>query len=236
MIEPLILLPEMMCTARMWRPQIETFAQERSVTVIPTHLSATVGEVATQVIEAAPRKFALAGLGLGAIVAMEVIRRASGRVSRLALMATDALAETPQFAAQREEATIAAKAGRFSEAVATLPSHAALAPGLTRPEVQNVVQEMAAELGPEVFLRQTRLMQRRPDQQRTLRQVQAPILILGGAEDSAFPVKRQEFLAELAPSATLKIIENAGHLPTLEAPKATNALMRQWMQMPQVSD
>lgn len=218
-----------MCHAQMWRFQLEALSAERVVTVAPTHLGATVGEVAAQVLDAAPRRFALAGLGLGGVVAQEVLRRAPERVARLCLMATDALAETPQGAAGREEGIVTAKAGRLEDAVSALPICGALAPGMTRSEVQRIVQDMAAELGIEVFVRQSRLMQRRPDQQRTLRQLKVPTLILAGAEDTAYPVKRQEFLAELVPSAQLEVIEGAGHMAPLEAPEAVTQSLRGWL-------
>jgi pimeloyl-ACP methyl ester carboxylesterase len=41
--------------------------------------------LAEQVLDAAPDRFALAGLSMGGIVAMEVIRQAPHRVTRLAL-------------------------------------------------------------------------------------------------------------------------------------------------------
>jgi pimeloyl-ACP methyl ester carboxylesterase len=231
-IEPLILLPEMMCDARMWRAQTEALSLDRAVTVAPTHLGATVGEVAAQVLDHAPRRFALAGLGLGGVVALEVLRRAPERVTRLALIATDALPDTPQGAAAREEGLVTARGGRMSDAVAALPICAALAPGMTRPEVQRVVQDMAARLGVDVLLRQTRLMQRRPDQQRALRLVRVPVLILGGAADTAYPARRQQFLAELVPAAQLEILDEAGHMPTLEAPEVVTEALRRWLATP----
>ncbi len=229
MIEPLVLLPEMMCDARMWRAQAEALSAERAVTIAPTHLGASVGEVAAQVLDAAPRKFAMAGLGLGGVVAQEVLRRAPERISRLALIATDALAETPQGAAAREDGIIKARSGRLADAVAELPVCAALAPGVTRPEVQRLVHQMAARLGAEVFVRQSRLMQRRPDQQRALSQLKVPVLVLGGAADTAYPVKRQAFLAELVASARVEVIEAAGHMAPLEAPDAVTGAMRAWL-------
>ena len=42
---------------------------------------------------------------------------------------------------------------------------------------------MAAMLGPEEFQRQLRLLQRRPDQQKTLRKANIPTLILAGGDD-----------------------------------------------------
>lgn len=229
MIEPLVLLPAMMCDARLWRAQAEALAAERAVMVVPTHLGASVGEVAQQVLDAAPRRFALAGLGLGGVVAMEVLRRDPGRIARIALMAADALAETPQTAAAREEGIIAAKSGRLDDVIRAMPAHAGLAPGHGRPEVQAVVREMAGRLGADVFVRQSRLMQRRPDQQRTLRQLKVPALLLGGAHDTAFPARRLEFLAELLPTARLELMSDAGHLPPLEAPEAVTGVLQAWL-------
>ncbi len=232
MTEPLVLLPAMMCDARMWITQVAALSRDRAVIVAPTHLGASVGEVAAQVLEASPRRFALAGLGLGGVVAMEVLRRAPERVTRIALMATEALAETPQSAAMREEGIVAVKGGRLADVVRTMPATAALAPGPYRPDVQALVQQMAADLGPDVYVRQSRLMQRRPDQQRALRQLRAPALILAGAHDTAFPVRRHEVIAELIVSADLEVIENAGHLAPLEAPEAVTRALGRWLNAP----
>lgn len=232
MIEPLVLLPGMLADARMWRPQAEALALDRAVTVAPTHLGASVGEVAAQVLDAGPRRFALAGHGLGGVVALEVLRRAPERITRLALMAAEALAETPQAAAAREEGIVAAKAGRLGDVLRRLPSFASLAAGARRATVQSLAEDMAADLGPDVFVRQSRLMQRRPDQQRALRQLRVPVLVLAGGQDDAFPVKRHEFLAELIPSAALTVIAEAGHMAPLEAPGPVIEAMRRWMLAP----
>lgn len=232
MIEPLVFLPAMMTDSRMWRAQAEAFALDRAVMIAPTHLGATVGEVAAQVLDSAPRRFALSGLGLGGVVAMEVLRRAPERVSRLALMATEALAETPQQAAAREAAIVAAKAGRLHEAVHGLPSWRAMGGGPLREDARRLLDEMAADLGPEIFVRQSRLLQRRPDQQRALRQLRVPTLILAGEEDAAYPVRRHEFLAELIPDATLEVVPGAGHMLPLEAPGAVALALDRWLRAP----
>lgn len=229
MRDPLLLLPGMLCDARFWRAQVESLTAGGLVAVAPTHLGATVGEVAAQVLAAAPRRFALAGHGLGAVVALEILRRAPERVARIALMAAEALAETPLSAAAREEGIVAAKAGRLADVVRALPSWAALAPGPRRAAVQATVLRMAEDLGAEVFVRQSRLMQRRPDQQRALRHLKVPALILAGAQDSATPPRRQEFLAELIATAELVVVDGAGHLPPLEAPEAVNAALARWL-------
>ena len=226
---PLVLLPAMMCDGRLWRAQAGALWHERAVMIAPTHLGASVGEVAAQVLDAAPRRFALAGLRLGAVVAMEVLRRAPERIAGLALLAADALSEPPQVAAGREEGIVAAKAGRLLDVVRAMPGCAALGSGPLRNEARALVERMAQDLGPEVFVRQSRLMQRRPEQQRALSQLKVPALILAGAQDTALPVKRHEFLAELIGTAELRVIEGAGHVAPLEAPDEVTGAFRDWL-------
>ncbi len=87
-------------------------------------------------------------------------------------------------------------------------------------------------LGEGVYLRQSRAMQRRPDQQKTMRRIKLPALILAGAHDSLVPLRRQEFTANLMPFGKMQIIENAGNLPTLEEPEATGALIDAFLNGP----
>ncbi|MGA9252547.1 MAG: alpha/beta hydrolase, partial [Roseobacter sp.] len=112
MPEPLVLLPGMMCDARLFGPQIADLSVDHCVTVAPITQGGRVEDIATLLLGRLPERFALAGLSMGGIVAMEILRRAPGRVSRLALLDTNPLAETPQTAAAREPQIVAARAGR----------------------------------------------------------------------------------------------------------------------------
>ncbi len=58
-----------------------------------------IEEIASDILMSCPQKFALAGLSMGGIIAMEILRRAPERVTRIALMDTNAQAETPQTSA-----------------------------------------------------------------------------------------------------------------------------------------
>ena len=91
---------------------------------------------------------------------------------------------------------------------------------------------MAQDLGPDIFVRQSRALQRRRDQQGTLRKIKVPSMVVGGAHDSLVPVKRQAFMAGLIPGATFHQIDNAGHLPTLEAPGECLDLIFAWLKAP----
>lgn len=236
MIEPLVLLPGLMCDARLYRPQIEVFSRTRPVTVAPFSAGERIEEIASGLLDQLPHRFALAGLSMGGVVALELIRRAPERVSRLCLMATDAQADTPQMAASREDLIIGAQGGRLEEVMRKLVGSDTLAPGPQRIPILNGLLAMAQDLGVETFVRQMRALQRRPDQQAALRRIKVPTLVLCGAHDTLTPVKRHSFMAELIPGAELLVIEKAGHLPTLETPDLVNEALQTWLDAQQRFD
>jgi len=232
MAEPLVLLPAMMCDARLYLHQIAGLSVDRAVHVAPITQGESVAEIAKSILMDAPPRFALAGMDMGGIVAMEIQRIAPERVTRLALMGTNAQSEPPIIAAAREELIVKARAGRLEEVMRNeakaLISHTCP----HRAELADLVTEMAMDMGPDIFARQSHVLQRRPDQQKTLRMLRRPAMVACGVHDDVTPVKRHEFLAELIPNARLEIIADAGHLPTLEQPEETNRHLRAWLAVP----
>ena len=230
--EALVLLPGMMCDARLFGPQIAELSADTAVMAAPVTHGERIEEIASKLLDLLPKRFALAGLSMGGIVAMEILRRAPDRVTRLALMDTNPLPETPVVAANREPQIVKARSGRMLEVMREEMKPNYLAPGPNRADVLDLVMDMAERLGPEVFIRQSRALQRRKDQQATLARCKVPTLILCGAHDALCPIKRHEFMAELIPNADLVVLENAGHLPTLEQPDQTTDALRAWLKRP----
>lgn len=228
---PLILLPGMMCDARLFMPQIIDLGSEIPVTVAPITQGDTIEEIARDLLTQLPEQFALAGLSMGGIVAMEMLRQAPRRIETMCLMDTNCQQELPAVAAAREPQMVRVKAGRLREVMRDEVKPNYLAPGPNRLDVLNLVMEMAEDLGPEVFIRQSKALQRRPDQQSTLRRAKTPTLVMCGEYDELTPYRRHEFMAHLMPNAGLEVIQGAGHLPTLEQPAAVNALLRRWLQL-----
>ncbi len=230
--EPLVFLPGMMCDARLFGPQIAEMSSDYAVMAAPLTGGERIEEIASGLLDLLPKRFALAGLSMGGIVAMELLRRAPDRVTRIALMDTNPLAETPIVAANREPQIVKVRAGRLLEVMRDEMKPNYLAPGPQRADVLDLVMDMAEAMGPEVFIRQSRALQRRRDQQAVLRKCRVPTLVLCGAHDQLCPVKRHTFMAELIPYAELVILEHSGHLPTLEQPSATTDALRKWMKQP----
>lgn len=232
MAEAVVLIPDLMCDARIFEHQINALSSECAVTIAAPVSGERIEEMASAILDGVPRRFALAGLGLGATVALEVFRRAPERVSRLALISVDPQAEIPAKAAERELLIARARAGRLEEVALQLWGPDPMAQGLQRMEIQGCLRRMATELGPDLFLRQARALQRRRDYQGELRRIKVPTMVIGGLEDRAIPAKRQQFMADLIPRATLRLIEGAARFPVLETPEAMTETLADWLALP----
>lgn len=226
--EPLVLLPAFMSDARVWGPQIEALGGRRTILLPSLATGRTVEEMAETVLAAGPPRFALAGQSLGAMVAMEILRRAPERVSRIALISANCLAETPTAAAERETRIARARAGKLEVVLREDVPPGALAP-VTREPLGDFLVEMATSLGLDVYLNHAHAMQRRPDQQKALRSTRIPGLMLCGRHDTIFLPRRHEFMAGLMPKGVFHVVESAGHVPTLEAPDEVTAALQGWL-------
>lgn len=226
MDDPVILIPGLMGDARLWSHQICALSVHRPVMVaLPD--GATVEEISARLLPRLPARFVPVGLGLGGDVALDLLRRAPDRVARIALLSTDPLTEAAPVAAARELRMVAARAGRLMQALAEDYPTADMGP--RRPAVQALLVQMAEDLGEGVYLRQSKALQRRPDQQKTMRRALLPALILGGAQDSQIPRRRHEFVAGLMPQARLHMIEGAGALLPVEAPEMITAALEHFL-------
>lgn len=227
---PLVLLPGMMCDARLFGPQITAFSGRHPLMTMPMGGHDSMGALANDVLAHAPRRFALAGLSMGGILAMEIARQAPERVAGLALMDTNPLAEQPDVKARRAPQIAAAETGDLRRVMREEMKPNYLTDGPNRDAILDLCMAMATDLGPQVFVNQSKALRDRPDQRDTLRGFTKPTLILCGRDDALCPVARHALMHSLMPHSTLEIIENAGHLPTLEQPEQTTAALSRWLE------
>lgn len=224
---PLVLIPGMMCDARMWGG-IDQRLGAPVIHHIPTGAE-TMPDLAALFLADAPPQFALAGLSMGGILAMEILRQAPHRVIRLALLDTNPRAETAAVQARRGPQIDRALAGDLEGVMRQDMKPNYLAPGPNKATILNLCMDMALTLGPQVFARQSRALRDRPDQQATLAGFKGPALVLMGAEDRLCPLDRHQLMHDLMPQSRLHIIPGAAHLPPLEQPDATARALRDWL-------
>lgn len=231
---PLVLLPGMMCDARLFEPQIGALSGVADIWVGDITRHRTMEALAAAVLEEAPfPRFALAGLSMGGIVAMSMVAQAPERLARLALLDTNHLAETPERQALRQPQIDRALAGELRSVLID-----EMKPNYLAPEHRNdlalldLVLAMGLELGPHVFERQSLALRDRLDASAVLRRYKGSTLLLCGEHDRLCPPERHRAMARLLRRATLTIVGGAGHLTTLESPSTVNAALERWLLEP----
>jgi pimeloyl-ACP methyl ester carboxylesterase len=227
---PLVLIPGMMCDARLWSPQIAALSGRRVLHLAPIADHDSMEALAAHILANAPLRFAVAGLSMGGIVAMEMLRQAPARISRLALLDTNPRAEIEEIRTGREPQIAKALDGRLDSVMRDEMKPNYLADGPNRKTILDLCMDMALALGAEVFARQSRALATRPDSQAALGAYRGPTLILMGEDDRLCPRDRHELMHALIPGSRLAIIPGAGHLPTLEQPELTNAELARWLE------
>lgn len=224
----LLLIPGMMCDARLWG-RVPGGLPARVHHALPVG-GDTIPAIAAAILRDAPARFALAGLSLGGIVAMEIVHQAPGRVARLALLDTNPRAETPEVQARRLPQISRVQALGLAAVMRdeVMPNY--LAPGPARPDILDLCLDMALGQGPAVFAAQSLALQGRADRQDALRGFAGPALVLMGEHDRLCPRDRHDLMHALMPQSRLVVVPGAGHLPPLETPDETTAALRGWLE------
>ena len=223
------MVPGMMCDERIFSPQIEALSQNLEVTIADISNFSSVRELASDVLKKAPKKFSLLGHSMGGIVAMEIYSQAPDRIEKLILMDTNPKAELDEVKLKREPQIREVNKGKLLEVMRDEMKPNYLAESENKRSVLNVCMDMALTLGPDVFINQSRALQSRLDQQNTIQSIKIPVLIMCGSEDKLCPVERHEMMHNMISDSDLKIINNAGHMPTLEQPRETTEVLKEWL-------
>jgi pimeloyl-ACP methyl ester carboxylesterase len=226
----LVLVPGLLCDALLWEAQIEALEGHIPCWVADHTRSDTMAGVAADVLREAPfERFAVAGLSMGGYVALEIVRQAAPRVERLALLDTSARADTATQLEKRRGLIALARRGRFigvTQALLPLFLHRAR---LGDDELVSTVKKMAMNIGREAFIRQELAIMSRADSLPLLPAITCPTLVLCGRQDALTPLELHEEMARAIPGANLRVIEECGHLSTLERPEEVSAALVTWL-------
>ena len=226
----LILLPGMMCDARLFAAQIAVLQDSIRISV-PLPVSApNMAQLAAEVLADAPDCFALGGVSMGGILAMEIIRQAPQRVTHLALIDTNPFAERDEVKARRTPQMDAARDGRLAAVMRDEMKPSYFTHRADNADLLDLTMAMATDLGPDAFIAQSLALRDRPDYEATLRHVTCSTLILCGRHDQLCPVGRHEAMKAMIPHARLCIVEEAGHLPTIETPGIVTTALQELLE------
>lgn len=225
---PLLLLPGLLCDERLWRDPAAELADVATVHHADLTRDDSVAGMAARVLAAAPPVFALAALSMGGYVAFEILRQAPQRVARLALLDTTARLDPPKRRAVRRAGLAMAETGRFAGVTRKL-----LPQLVHESRVESAVGEevmaMAQRVGRDAFLRQQRAIIDRPDSEPLLPAIAVPTLLGVGEDDRMTLPEETRLMHDRIPGARLHVFARCGHLPPMEVPQETAAVLRDWL-------
>lgn len=214
---------------RLYAAQVSALEAHYECAVFAFRDHDSLGGMTEELLARTPARFTLIGLSLGGYLAFEVIRRQLQRLYRLVLMDTTAAADHPARRAGRHADIAKVRKGGIEALIPELPARWMHPSHAKRTDLINLMTEMARSIGARGQLNQQLAMMARPDSHDDLARVKVPALVMCGRQDPVTPVPDHEAIAAKIPGARLQIIENCGHLSTIEQPDSVNRVLSDWL-------
>jgi pimeloyl-ACP methyl ester carboxylesterase len=232
---PLLLVPGMLCSPRLYAAQTAALSGAADI-VVPDWRKAPLAvwdsweSAARWVLAQMPaEKFALAGLSLGGMLAVEIMQFAAERVTRLALLDTGMRGQNEGERAIRRARIGLANEGHFELVLGLQMARFLPAYRLPDKKLVGEVMAMCGEIGVEIYKRQEELAAIRADRRPDLPRITCPTIVVCGRDDAATPLFMSEEIAAAIKGSELIVIEQCGHLVTMEKPDETNAILQRWL-------
>ncbi len=226
---PVVMIPGMMCDERIFAHQIEELGTDTDIYIADISKYSSIQELASDVLENSPPKFFLVGHSMGGIVAMEMCSQEPDRIEKLVIMDSNHKSELEETKLKREPQIRDVISGNLAQVMKEEMKPNYLADSYKQKDILNTCMEMALTLGPEVFVRQSRALQGRDDQQSTLEDLDIPVLIMCGSEDKLCSIEKHELMHNIINDSKLEVVMGAGHMPTLEQPQKTTEVIKSWL-------
>jgi pimeloyl-ACP methyl ester carboxylesterase len=226
---PILLVPGLVSSPRIFAPVVPALWRQGPVTVANHIRDDNMGAIARRILAEAPPRFALAGHSMGGYIAFEIMRQASDRVAKLALINTQARPDTPEATARRHGQIARAKSGEYHAILDELFPIFVHPSRLDRADLRQLVHDMGGDIGVDAFVRQQAAVIGRADSRPALAWIKCPTLVLTGDEDNTIPNSLSKEMAGGIHGAKLTIIPNCGHLPQVEQPQAIADALVDWL-------
>lgn len=162
------------------------------------------------------QKAAVAGHSMGGYVALAFARLYPERVSGLALVSSQVLADPPDR-----------KAGRYKSAADVAEKgiggvvEAMTSKFTSDPRLQNLARAMMEKQQPAAYIGALKAMAERIDSTPLLSTFKFPVVIIHGDADALIPIDRAREVKAGVPHSHYVELKDAGHVPMLEAAKET---------------
>jgi len=217
-MQNLVLIPGLGSDFAVWDRTILKLNGEVNCLIGDTLRDDNLPAMAQRILGSAPENFALAGVSMGGMVALEIMRMApKRRVTRLALVDTRARPDT--LAQKVYRCCVNLLVSILDYQMLSAFSVKSLVHTSATPEVRDALVKMSVRVGAKAYIRQNRAVIAREDLRSVLRRIAVPTVVVVGAEDRMTPLELSQEIHQLIPGSALEIIKDCGHLPPIEKPE-----------------
>ena len=229
----IVFLPGLLCDEVVWQEQRKALSFADSISPSYGH-AASIEEMARLVLsEVGAERFSLAGHSMGGRVALEIARMAPQRVERLALLDTGmepiAAGEAGASERAKRKALLDKALENGMREMGGQWARGMVHPGRLDTPLFEEVLDMVARFTPSIFAAQIDALLGRPDATAVLQALNCPTLLVCGRQDLWSPLSRHERMQQLCPGAELVVIEDSGHMSTMEQPEQVSKALADWM-------
>ena len=222
---PVVMIPGLNCTEILFRHQIDVLSQSRDVIIADHGYHDSFGAIVRELLANTPNRFDLVGLSLGGYLSFEVLRQAPQRVRRLALLNTSSIGDTTVQTKARREAIALAERGEFMKAsLANLKITVAKSRADDHQWAAEITR-MATHTGVDAWRNQMFAIMGRAVSLPLLPSIHTKTLVVVGDEDQLTPPHLARQIANGIADAKLEVVENCGHMSTMEHPEQLTQLL-----------
>jgi pimeloyl-ACP methyl ester carboxylesterase len=224
--QTLVLISGLGSDATVWRRTVAALGGDCHCLVGDTLADDTLAGMARRILDQAPPSFALAGVSMGGMVALEIMKAAPERVTQLALVDTNARPDTFSQKIYRRLANLVVGTSKDYGRLAQRNLGSLVHPS-TAEDVRAELVQMSMRVGAQTYMRQNRAVTAREDLRKVLPKVAIPTAVIVGQEDQMTPVALSQEIHVLIQGSIFHIIPGCGHLPPIEKPKILADLLKE---------
>jgi len=229
----LVLVPGLNNTPAIWEPVVALLqpllGAGWQIHCPMTQAYDTTDEVARDLLESLPERFAYAGFSFGGYVGMAILEAAAERVEAFALICSSSRGEVESARPMRQRAIEIAQAGGYLPLMAKNHANTVHPDRVDDPAIVACREAMLAGYGAERFIAHMRACMVRPDRTALLAGLTVPRLLVAAEQDKVVPAAQMRAIADEIPALPYVSIDQSGHLLPLEQPAALAKALAGWL-------
>lgn len=239
---PVVFLHAFPLNRTMWDPQLGALVAEyrciaidmrglgESAPAPPYSVDRYADDVAGVLDALQIERAVIVGLSMGGYVAFALWRRHQRRVRAMVLADTRATPDTIEMATRRRELIeLAEEQGSTAVANAQIAGLVGKTTREKRPDIYDATHRMIAQAPLEGVIGGLEALMSRPDSTETCGTITVPTLVVVGDEDAITPPKEMRRMQQAIPGSRMEILQQAGHLSSLERPAAFNTVVTEFL-------